>query len=54
MDGNGSEVFPRSLTIRFEFLYLARDLVPVGLGATTNAAQVRMQVGRVCELFQYD
>ena len=54
MFGNGSQIVPRCLTVGFEFFYFPAYLVPVGLGASTEAAQIGMQIGRVLALFQYD
>ena len=52
--GNGAQVLPRDLAVGLELVDLARDLLPVGLGAAAEAAKVRVQVGRVRALLQYD
>ncbi len=54
MFGNRSQVVPRVLAIGLKLLDLARDLVPVGLGASTQATNVRVQVRGVLALLQYD
>ena len=52
--GDGSQIFPRRLTVGLQLLNFATYLVPVGFRAATNTAQVRMQICRVLTLLQND
>ena len=54
MFGNGFQVVPRRLAVSLELLNFALDFIPVSLGASADAAQVRMQISRVRALLDYD